>query len=63
MRSERRAENPGIRKEENELRFDSWIQIRSMGWAKKSVVVQCSWLEDRQHSIEEPERVRGERKQ
>ena len=29
--SERRAENPGIRKEEDELRLDSWIQIRLMG--------------------------------
>ena len=25
VRSERRAENPGIRKEEDELRLDSWI--------------------------------------
>ena len=32
VRSERRAENPGIRKEEEELRLDSWIQIRSTGW-------------------------------
>ena len=31
VRSERRAENPGIRKEEDELRLDSWIQIRSTG--------------------------------
>ena len=29
VRSERNAENPGIRKEENELRSHSWIQIRS----------------------------------
>ena len=28
VRSERRAENPGIQKEEDELRLDSWIQIR-----------------------------------
>ena len=27
--SDRRAENPGIRKEEDKLRLDSWIQIRS----------------------------------
>ena len=31
VRSECRAENPGIRKEEDELRLDSWIQIRSTG--------------------------------
>ena len=29
--SDRRAENPGIRKEEDKLRLDSWIQIRSTG--------------------------------
>ena len=28
VRSERRAENPGIRKEEDKLRLDSWIQIK-----------------------------------
>ena len=35
MRSEHRAENPGIRKEEDELRLDSWMQIRSTGWDKR----------------------------
>ena len=35
VRSERRAENPGIRKEEDELRLDSWIQIRSTGWDER----------------------------
>ena len=35
VRSEHRAENPGIWKEENELRLDSWIQIRPMGWDKR----------------------------
>ena len=35
VRSERRAENPGIWKEENELRLDSWIQIRSTGWDER----------------------------
>ena len=34
VRSERRADNPGIRIEEDELRLDSWIQIRSTGWDK-----------------------------
>ena len=29
VQSERRAENPGIRKEEDELRLDSWMQIWS----------------------------------
>ena len=35
VQSERRAENPGIRKEEDELRLDSWMQIRSTGWDEK----------------------------
>ena len=53
VRSERRAENPGIRKEEDELRLDSWIQIRSTDGTKESEVVQWSWLADLQHSIGE----------
>ena len=32
VRSERRAENPRIRKEEDELRLNTWMQIRSTGW-------------------------------
>ena len=35
VQSERRAENPGIRKEEDELKLDSWIQIRSTGWDER----------------------------
>ena len=35
VRSERRAENPGIRKEKDEFRLDSWIQIRSIGWVER----------------------------
>ena len=35
VRSESTAENPGIRKEEDELRLDSWIQIRSIGWDER----------------------------
>ena len=35
VRSEHRAENPGIRKEEDEFRLDSWMQIRSTGWHEK----------------------------
>ena len=35
MRSKRRAENPGIRKKEDELRLDSWIQIRSTEWDER----------------------------
>ena len=35
LRSKLRAENPGIRKEEDELRLDSWIQIRSTGWDER----------------------------
>ena len=33
--SERWADNPGIRKEEDELRLDSWMQIRSTGWDER----------------------------
>ena len=35
VRFDRRAENTGIRKEEDELRLDSWIQIRLTGWDEK----------------------------
>ena len=35
VRSERREENPEIRKEEDLLRLDSWIQIRSTGWDER----------------------------
>ena len=35
VQSERRAENPEIRKEEDELRLDSWMQIRSTGWDER----------------------------
>ena len=35
VRSKRRAENPGIRKEEDELRLDSWIQIMSTRWVER----------------------------
>ena len=35
VRSERRVENPAIRKEEDEFRLDSWIQIRSTGWDER----------------------------
>ena len=35
VRSERRAENPDIRKEEDELRLDFWIQIRLTGWDER----------------------------
>ena len=54
VRSERRAEDPGIRKEEDELRLNSWMQIRSKGGTRETEAVQCSWLGDLQHSIEEP---------
>ena len=40
VRSERRAENPGIRKEEDELRLDSWMQIRPTVWDER----KCSSL-------------------
>ena len=33
--SDRRAETPGIRKEEDKLRLDSWVQMRSMGLDEK----------------------------
>ena len=35
VRSERRAEDPGVQKEEEELRLDSWMQIRSTGWDER----------------------------
>ena len=35
VQSERRAENPGMQKEEDELRLDSWIQIRSTEWDER----------------------------
>ena len=35
VQSERIAENPGIWKEEDELRLDSWMQIRSTGWDER----------------------------
>ena len=55
VQSERRAENPGIQKEEDEFRLDSWIQIRSTGWVmRESEVVQCCLLENLQHFIEKP---------
>ena len=38
--SECRAENPGIQKQEDALRLDSWIQIRSMGYDER----KCSSL-------------------
>ena len=38
VQSDRRAENPAIQKDENELRLDSWIQIRS----KESDEIKCS---------------------
>ena len=31
VQSDRRAKNPGVRKEENELRLDFWTQIKSTG--------------------------------
>ena len=35
VRSERKAENPGVQKVEIELRLDSWMQIRSTGWDER----------------------------
>ena len=35
VQSERRAEILAIRKKEDELRLDSWIQIRSTGWDER----------------------------
>ena len=58
VRSKRKAENPGIRKEEDELRLDSGIQGRP-GETRESEVVQCSLLEDLQHSIGEPWESQG----
>ena len=60
VRSDHRAENPGIQKEEDQLRLDSWIQTRSTGRDQISVVVQSSWFEYFQDSVEEAERLREE---
>ena len=60
--SDRRTENPGIRKEQEELRIDSWIQVNGIGREKSKV---NGWDERKcsnsvlltrrpQHSIEEP---------
>ena len=35
VRSQRRAENPGIRKGEDESRLDTWMQIKSTGWDER----------------------------
>ena len=35
VRSERRAENPVNRKEEDELRLDSCVQIKSTEWDER----------------------------
>ena len=40
VRSDRRAENQEIRKEEDELRLDFWIHIKSTGWDE----IKCSSL-------------------
>ena len=55
VRSESRAENPGIRKEEDGVKigFLGTGKMDKMG-TKQSGVVQCSWLEDLQHSTKEP---------
>ena len=37
VRSECRAENPEIQKEEDELKLDCWIQIRSTGWDERTL--------------------------
>ena len=36
VRSERRAENPGIQKEKDELRLDHLMQIRSKRWDERN---------------------------
>ena len=42
VRSERRAINPTIRKKEDELRLDSWIQIKSTGWDERKCSSVCA---------------------
>ena len=39
VQSERRSENPGIWKEGDELRLDSWLQIGRQDGTKESEVV------------------------
>ncbi len=62
VRSDRRVENPGIRKEEDELRLDFWTQIRSTGWDERkcSSLVLVARLETASIPLKNPEGVRGE---
>ena len=62
VRSKRRAENPEIWKEEDELKLDflDTDKVDRMG-RKESEVVQCSWHEDLQNSIDEPLESQGGR--
>ena len=53
VRSERRAENPGIWKEEDELRLDSRMQIRSTGWDERKWSSSVLLARRPPHSIEE----------
>ena len=45
VQSDRRVENPGIRKEKDEFRLDSCLQIRSTGWDERkcSSSVLLAW--------------------
>ena len=54
VQSDRRAENPGIRKDENELRLDFCIQIRSRRRDDKKYRSSVLLARGPQHSIEEP---------
>ena len=64
VRSDRRAENPGIRKEEDKLRLDSWVEIRSTGWDKIKCSSPVLLVGDPSIPLKNPEGVReGKKKQ
>ena len=65
MPSDRKAENPGIRKEENKFRLDSWIQKKVNGMRRNKVLqFSAPGLETPSIQLKSPERVKeGKRKQ
>ena len=53
VQSNRIPEYPEIWKEEDELRLDSWIKVRSSGW-REIKWRSLAFLENLEHTIEEP---------
>ena len=54
MRSDRRAEYPKIRKEEDELRLDSWIQLKVHRMKRDKAKNEALLLRKLRHSIVKP---------